>query len=418
MAKELSLYKFQEQAIEALSGGKHLCIASTGSGKGSIALHMAKLSGKPNILIISTASKRDVKDLLGRNDFEAEADAWFPEWRKSLSSFTVISWQGLVKWWKAFSGNINDWYFIMDEVACAKAGVSSLRGKAFLQITSKTDNWTGYTATPMDVWMDAHAYFVACNKIKNKTEFRRRFCIEQTYKGFPEIVGYREEDLLKRWWKDISDTVDTSEMMKELPQDNHRVVRFDPPKIYKQTLKTRKDDQGEMLDTSGALCAYLRKLCFTKQKKQWVSDYIEGLGDNAIVFYNFKDTGNELERIIKKVLPKTARIWRVDGAHHEIPTAETCGKRDVVLCQWQAGAHGLNLQFMNQWLSVEPHYSYSISLQARGRVRRLGQGRPQFYTYLKCDKTIEVDIYEALKNKSSFAEDVWAIKNNLIKEKE
>lgn len=406
----MRLYKFQEKAIDALLNGKHFCISGTGSGKGSISLHWAKAQGKRKVLVITTASKRDT------HDFENEADEWFPEWRKSLSSFEVISWQALSKWVGSHFDSISDYAVIADEVACMKAGVSSQRGRAFLKIASKTNCWTGYTATPGDGWLDFYAYFTATGKVRNKTEFLRKFCQIQTFKGYPEIVGYNYEGVLKQWWKDISDTVDTSEMTSQLPSENHKTIHFKTPTGYKNILKTRVDPEtNEFMDTTGAVCACLRKTCFTKQKQQWLSDFIENLGDRAVIFYNFIDTGDKVEELLKKALPKNAKVWRVDGKRHEVPTAETMGDKDVVLAQWQAGSMGLNLQFVNQWVSVEPHYSYSISVQARGRVRRIGQDRPQFYWYLISDGTIENNIYDALHNKSDFAQGVWAVENNIEK---
>ena len=122
--------------------------------------------------------------------------------------------------------------------------------------------------------------------------------------------------------------------------------------------------------------------------------------------------------LAEKALPKGARVWRIDGSHHEIPTAETIGDRDIVLCQWQSGSEALNLQYLHIWVSLEPHYAYSTSVQARGRIRRLGQQKHMIYLYLECDKAIEGDVYEILRNKGEFSAKNWAIKNNLIKEKE
>jgi SNF2 family DNA or RNA helicase len=131
------------------------------------------------------------------------------------------------------------------------------------------------------------------------------------------------------------------------------------------------------------------------------------LGDRAILFYNFVKEGDILEETLKKVLPKDAKVWRIDGKTHDIPTEQTCGKRDVILVQWQAGSMGLNLQFVNCWLSVTPNYSWTISTQARGRIKRIGQKRPMFFFYFMCDNTIEQSIYDCLKNKCDFAEDAW-----------
>src|SRR5690606_77930 len=112
--------------------------------------------------------------------------------------------------------------------------------------------------------------------------------------------------------KNISTAPDTRQMMAELPRETHKVVEFKKASTYDKTLRTRISPDGEMLDTSGALCSELRRQCFTKDKQQWVADFVENLECGAVMFYNFTKTGDRLEEIVKKALPKTAKIWRID----------------------------------------------------------------------------------------------------------
>lgn len=298
----------------------------------------------------------------------------------------------------------------------ASAGVSSGMGKAFLKITKHTEDWAGFTATPGDTWLKFYPYLVATGLEWNKTSFMNKYASVQTYKGYPEIVGWRHESELREKWATISYAPDTSKVMAELPAETHKVVEFKKPSTYNKTLRTRENADGEFLDTAGALCAELRRLCFTKEKREWVKEFVEGLGDRAVMFYNFIKTGDELEQIITKTLPKGARVWRIDGKHHEIPTTETIGDYDVVLCQWQSGSEALNLQMIHYWVSVEACYSYSTSIQARGRIKRIGQKHNMFYYYLKTPSTIEDAIYDTLKNKGEFSERNWCLENNLIEE--
>lgn len=403
------LYEYQEWAIKALLSGKHIVVAGTGSGKGAMSVIWAKdvceKTNKNKVLVVTTASKANMKP----NDFEGDADKWCgPSFRKSLSSFSVISWHKLSAWVAANWKNIGEWVFVFDEVAKASAGVSSGMGKAFLKITARNQDWAGFTATPGDVWIKFYPYFQACGLVRNKTQFISRYCVVQTFKGFPEIVKYRFEEELKKFWTSISAAPDTQKMLEELPQETHKVLGFRKPYDYNKVLKTRIGVCGDMLDTPGALCAELRRLCFTKDKKQWISDFVEGLGTGAVMFYNFIRTGDELEEVVEKVLPKGAKVWRIDGKHHDIPTADTIGKYDVVLCQWQSGSEALNLQFLHYWVAVELCYSYSTAIQARGRIKRIGQKSLMRYYYLLTDGTIEQAILKCLKNKSEFSEDVWA----------
>lgn len=406
------LFEFQKVAVADLSTKeKHICIMPTGSGKSAVMMRWLYQQNflslnSHKVLIVTTPSKRD------SGDFMRDADEWNGDgWRLSLEEFEVISWNGLSKWVMAHRNKLNEWVYAFDEIQKAKAGVSSAMGKAFLKITLNSSLWAGFTATPGDNWLHFYPYFTACGYVRNKTEFKRRFAIEQNYKGFPEITGWTNEDVLKRWWNIISTTPDASQMFKELPRETHKVINFKKPKGYDKIKKERVDENGEFIETTMGLCHKLREISFTKEKKQWLEDFIGGLGTQAVIFYNYIEEGDEIEEIVKKA-QKEAKVWRIDGSHHDIPTAETIGKYDIVLCQWQSGSEALNLQFMNYWVSVTPTYSYMTSVQARGRIKRIGQSKPMFFFYMKCDG-IESDVYKALANKRDFSETVWAEKGGL-----
>ena len=428
MAKQL--YDFQKSCVKTLieSPDKHIVVLEVGLGKGAISVSWAaeacKRSGKRRVLVITTSSKTKVKDELKRNDFEQDADEFVsPFFRQSLLAFETVSWDSLYKWVLAHKNDLSDWVVIADEIFKAKTPTSR-RGKSFQKITQSTHDWTGYTATPGSVWIDYLGYFEATGLVRNKTHFVRRFCVIQTYKGFPEIVSYREEEVLKRWWAQISYAPDANKALSELPKANYSIVTVPKPKGYDKVLKMRQklcadgtvsEEYKDIITNASQLTNYLRKLCFTPEKKQWISDFLEGLGDNAIIFYNYRDTGDELEEIAKRALPKDAKIWRIDGSHHEIPTKETMGKHDIVLAQWQSGGEGLNLQHVHIWLAVEMTYSQVIWHQAKGRVMRIGQTRPVFYYLLKTKHTIEDAILECLKRKQDFAEKNWLLGQGMLK---
>ena len=292
-------------------------------------------------------------------------------------------------------------------------GYSTGMGKAFLKITKQNPDWAGFTGTPGDTWADYISYFVATNQTRNKTAYLHEFANVQTYKGYPEIVGWRNEDKLKAMWARISYAPDTSIVAQEMPKEQYRTITLPKPRAYSKVLKTRLNEQGEFLDTAGAMVAELRRLCFTKDKQQWVADFVESVESGAVMFYNYIATGDKLTEICGKALGKSGRVWRIDGKHHEIPTAETIGAKDVVLCQWQSGSEALNLQFLHYWVGVELCYSNSMLQQAMGRIRRIGQEHPMSFYRLLTDGTIEQDIAEALKSKKIFAEKVWCASNNI-----
>lgn len=411
------LYEFQETSVSYLSAGKHIIVAGCGAGKTAIALSWAekecKRSGKNKILVVTTASKSKT------GDFEQELSMWCSSsFVSNLKEFTVLSWHKLFKWTLANVRQASEYVVIFDEIQRGSAGVSSGMGKAFLGIAKLTPNWAGFTGTPGDNWLKFYPYFTACGLVKNKTAFKSRYANIDNSRGYPVIKEWYHEDELNDMWTKISYAPDTSKVMEQLPAETHKVITFDKPAGYNKILKTRENEEGEFLDTAGALCAELRRQCFTKDKKEWIKDFVSDLESGCVFFYNFVKTGDELEEIISKVLPEKAKVWRVDGKHHDIPTADTIGPHDMVLCQWQSGSEALNLHFLSYMVIVEACYSYSMSVQGRGRIRRIGQKHPQFYYYLKTVGTIEDSIYQALRTKSDFAESSWCISQGISDETE
>lgn len=408
-----SLYQFQEQAVRELVSGKHIIVAPCGTGKGAMAMvwtdAVCKAHNKKKIVVVSTASKANMKP----TDFEQDMEQWVASLSKSQYLLSVVSWAKFSQWVNAHWSDLDEWVLVADEVQYAKAGISSKRGKAFLKFTKVNQDWAGFSATPGQNWLDFYPYFTACGLVRNKTSFKMEFAIEQTFKGFPEIVGWRNEDKLVKMWKSISYTPDTSEVFAEMPDKTYKTVRFKKPTGYDKLRRTRTTKDGGFLDTTMALMVELRRSCFTKEKQQWLSDYLETLGEPSIMFYNFIKTGDEVESIAKKALPKGAKVWRIDGTHHEIPTADTLGKYDLVLCQWQSGSEGLNMQMIHHWVAVELCYSYSTFLQAKGRIDRIGQNKTMFYTQLVCDDCVDEDVRQCLSKKKDFIEDLYVEEKGL-----
>lgn len=401
-----SLYNFQKQAVRELMAGKHIIISETGTGKGAMAMVWAdaicKARNKKKILVLTTASKAHMKP----TDFEQDMEKWAAPLSKSQYLLSVLSWAKFSAWVSQHWEDLSEWVLVADEVAYVKAGISSQRGKAFLKFTKRNQDWAGFSATPGQNWLDFYPYFQACGLVRNKTQFKFKYAVEQTFKGYPEIIGWRHEDELLEMWKSISYTPDTSQVFSEMPDEVNKTVVFKKPTTYDKIKKTRVDLEGNMLDTTMALMVELRRQCFTKEKKQWLADFLENLGTQAVLFYNFIKTGDEIEQIAKKALPKGAKVWRIDGRNHDIPGVDM-GEYDIILCQWQSGSEGLNFQHIHYWCAVELCYSYATYLQAKGRIKRIGQENTMFFYKLVCDNCIERKIVEALAKKKDFVEDSY-----------
>lgn len=397
------LFPFQKDAVRELLAGKHMIIADCGCGKSAIMTKWLEEQGAFKIIIATTASK------VASGGFDEDFDKFTsPKFRASVKSLECVSWHMLYKWVKNKTPEeLSGYVFCADEVVRCKQGVSSQMGKAFLLITRYCKNWAGFTATPGESWIDYHAYFIAARKVRNKTAFKREFCIEQRY-PFPKILAYQHEDTLKRWWSDISYAPDTSSVMSQLPPLTHQVIKLPAPKGYAKVKKTSTTLDGEFLDSSMDLLHHLRQMCATPDKLSALSDILESLSSLSpiVVFYNYTC---EREQILGLAEKLGRRVWRIDGECHDIPMADTIGKDDIVLCHYLSGSEALNLQFVNYWLSYSYNWSYSTTKQAMGRIRRVGQDKPQFYYWLRCEKTVEDDVAKALGKKQSFSEENWCI---------
>lgn len=400
----MELRNYQKDCVESLSEPqKHILVLDPGLGKTACALSWAektaKATGKTKLLVWTTASA-------------THSGQWFNErdmWSPSMTDMEVVSWHMAKKWVdKKTPQEMSEYIVIFDECQKSKQGVSSLMGRSFLLLTKYTEDWVGLTATPGDRWIDFYAYFQATGKVKNKTQFKHFYCIEQTY-PFPMILRYKNEDRLSKMWRDIVVAPDTTQIMAELPPEIHQVVKLPTPKGYKKVLRTSKTLEGEMLESNMELLHYLRQICDTKQKAEWVSDFLDEMHEPVVIFYNYTCERETLLELAKKAKRK---VWRIDGEKHEIPTAETIGSNDIILCHYLSGSEALNLQFCHYWVSYSYNYSYSTTKQAFGRIRRINQTKTQFYYQLRCDDTIEVEIAKTLSNKQDFAAEQWSPERN------
>ena len=291
-----ALYDYQKKCVAELLAGKHIIYAGMGLGKNPISMVWAgkkcEETGKRKILVVTTASKAKT------TDHSDDLASFYLPLSNSLSSLSlsVISWHKLASWTNDYWLEIEDYVYVFDELQRCGAGISSGMGKAFL-----------------------YPYFTACGLVRNKTSFMAQYANVQTFKGYPEIVGWHNEDRLRSMWSAISYAPDTRRATQELPKSVNKPIGFSLPKTYAKVLKTRlragTDGSGDddFLDTPGALTAELRRICFTKDKQEWVSDFIKDVDSGAVIFYNYIATGDKLEEIIAKALGKDGRVWRIDG---------------------------------------------------------------------------------------------------------
>jgi SNF2 family DNA or RNA helicase len=209
-----------------------------------------------------------------------------------------------------------------------------------------------------------------------------------------DIVGYRNEQELARWWNSIA-LRGRSEEFVELPKKQIIDVQI-PIKLteYKSMLKNRMTKDEEPLDSAPKLTWALRANAESAPEKlNWVVEKAEGL-ENCLVFVN---TIAAIETLSAKL--KTA------GIKHGVWYGKKKDKfedQNVMIVQYQSGGTGLNLQKFSTTIFLSPCYSFIDYTQAVGRTYRNGQPNKCTFYHLKATNTIDGAIYAALKDKRDF----------------
>lgn len=242
--------------------------------------------------------------------------------------------------------------------------------------------------------------------VKNKTAFYDNFVIQVRYRGFPETKGYRNTDVLDKWWTSISDTKPPEAFCEE----NDIWVELPAVKNEQQARKTRIgviDDEKYILETPSALAHFCRMCAgHTTVREDWLANLFDSTDENIVVFTGYKIS---MRRIKNIAIKSKKKFYRVDGEEKTLPDDKDIDnlKNAVIAVNYQSGGAGLNLQYANNVVFYSPTYSYSDYVQARGRVSRRGQNNKCNFYHLIAEKSIEEDIYKCLKKKEVFSDRLW-----------
>ncbi len=360
-----------------------------------MALFRAHRNGARKVLIICPASVRDTR-------------VWELDLEKSGLEFDQFEVQGfsfLQKFKKLDFSKYSDYTVIIDEAHKIKNS-QSLQGMGAWKLCSVARAYYFLSGTPMSKWADAVNYAKITGLVRHKTEFYRRFVIEQrsyAHKGM-DIVGYQNTKELENWWSTIALRLKAEDCI-ELPKK--QILSVEIPvkrKEYIRMIKERISADGEPLDSAPKLTWALRRYAeVAPEKLAWTVEKIEGL-DNALIFCN---TISAIEELSKKL--KTA------GVKHGVWYGAKKDKfedQKVMIVQYQSGGTGLNLQKFNTTIFLSPCYSFQDYTQAVGRTYRNGQAEKCTFYHLKAANTIDGAIYKALDEKKDFDDNLTGVSEN------
>lgn len=234
--------------------------------------------------------------------------------------------------------------------------------------------------------------------------------------GFPmEIVtGYKNVEHMKRKLREYGAIFMKSEEVLTLPEKVDIIANIPKTAKYNTFVKDRIvciDDCKLLGDTSLTYMLYQRQLCgsYNDYKLEKLSELIESTSSRLIIFYNFTAEYEEIKKICKKL---NRPVSVVNGSSNDL-TAYEKHEDSITLIQYQAGAMGLNLQKANKIVYFTLPLSSELFEQSKKRIHRLGQTDSCFYYYLIVDNSIETDIFNTLKKRQNYTEQLFAKKGEL-----
>jgi SNF2 family DNA or RNA helicase len=103
----------------------------------------------------------------------------------------------------------------------------------------------------------------------------------------------------------------------------------------------------------------------------------------------------------------------VNGDAHTAPSKPEWAniRNSVTLCQYKSASRGIELVYATIAVYFSPTYSAEEYSQSLGRNHRNGTTKPTIVYCMRVQDTMEVDIWNCLKNKKNFIEKLYLEKH-------
>ena len=219
---------------------------------------------------------------------------------------------------------------------------------------------------------------------------------------------YKNIDRLKTKMRENGAIFLKTEECFELPEQNIQVVNVEKHKDYTKFIRDSYICiEGEELigDSKLSKLLYARQLCgqFNKSKLMAFEELIQSTNDRLIVFYSFNAELDALRDICERLNKPISEI----NGHDKNLNAYENDSNSVTLIQYQAGSKGLNLQKCNKIIYFTLPLSSEDFEQSKKRIHRIGQQNPCFYYLMICNGTVEERIYETLKQRKDYTDELF-----------
>lgn len=259
-------------------------------------------------------------------------------------------------------------------------------------------------------WRSAANYGIITGLVKNKTDFWRQFVRVDRSRGFPIILGYYQESKLNQWWSRIAKSL-TREQAIDLPEAINTPVTIELPKArwkdYMRIKATRMLGDEE-LDSAPKLYARMRQW-LAPHRIEALEEIIEGTSEHIVIFYNYDIERDEILKLLSSKF-KRRKVFEQSGHASTLPNEEKWAKlppSTVTLAQYQSASEAVQMTYASITVFFSPTYSYKDYHQSRGRTHRNGQKKKTVFYHFKVAGTLDVAVWEALKNKEDFQFKLW-----------
>lgn len=381
------LMDHQKEAVEKLGNGKILW-GGVGSGKSMtvMAYYMAKET-KQNIVVITTAKKRDSLDWEGEAaKFGISTDSAFT--KPGYGTITVDSWNNIDRYIET-----EDAFFIFDEQRVVGSGKWA---KSFIKI-ARANRWVLLSATPGDTWMDYIPVFVANNLYRNRTQFIEEHVVYAYRSKYPKVVRYIGLRTLEKYRNMI---------LVEMPFTRHTVrhlehveCEYDVELMEMISVNRWNPFEGRPIRDAAELFACMRKVTNINRSRFNMVLQLMDKHPRLVVFYNFNYELHILRELYD--IPGIA-VGEWNG-HKKTPVPDA--EKWVYLVQYVAGAEGWNCIETDAMILYSLTYSYKNYHQAQGRIDRLDTPFIDLWYYIFLAKSvIDSAVLKSLDGKESFNE--------------
>lgn len=420
----MKLYPHQQNALKVTESRKRVAYyLDMGLGKTFVGSEkMRQLDNRVNLVI---CQKSKIEDWVNHfKEHYPETVVWNLTDKTEFADFQLFCVEGFkhvaiinyeLAWRRKELLNLKDFTLMLDESSLIQ-NPTAKQSKFVLKLGDNAENVILLSGTPTsgkyeNLWTQIHllgwdiprrtyeSHYVNWETLQLGTKYIRVPDKKEPYKNV---------ERLKRKLRENGAVFMKTEECFELPEQTFIEVNVSKSKDYARFMKDSilETEDGVLVgDTTLTKLLYCRQLCgqYSSEKLQAFRELVESTNDRLIVFYNFKDEAKKLIHIANEY----SRPWSIVSGDQKTLAAYENYDDSITFIQYQAGAMGLNLQLANKIIYYSLPLRSELFEQSKKRIHRIGQEQPCFYYVLKCKGTVEGKIYETLKQRKDFTDELF-----------